>query len=50
MSFLYEMIGRLVVAVVRARYRHQLRAAAVVLAALGALAAYLLASQEVDEA
>ncbi len=53
MSLLYELIGRVVVLVVRRRYGRQIQAAGVVAGALavagGLIGAYLLASREVEE-
>lgn len=52
MPFLYEMIGRLVVWAVRRRYGRQLLVAGVFVLAtalVGAAAAYLLASRDVQE-
>jgi hypothetical protein len=49
MSAIYELIGRLVVTVVRVRYRRELRIAAVATVAGVLAAGYLLASREVDE-
>lgn len=49
MRLIYEMIGRTVVAVVRARYGKQLGVAGGTLLAGAALAAYLLASRDVEE-
>ena len=49
LSSIYELIGRLVVAVVRWRFGKQIRIAAGVIAAGGLVAAYLLASRGVEE-
>lgn len=46
---IYELIGRLVVAVVRWRFGRQIQIAAGALAAAGIVAAYLLASRSVEE-
>lgn len=49
MSTVYQTIGRLVITVVRVRFRRQLRIAAV-LALAGTIAAgYLLAGRDVEE-
>jgi len=51
LSAVYELIGRLVVEVVRRRYRTQIRAAAAAGAALATIGvgAYLAASRDEDE-
>lgn len=49
MSSIYELIGRIVVAFVRRRFGRQLQIAAGLAVAGGVLAAYLLASRDVDE-
>lgn len=49
MTAIYELIGRIVVLVVRLRFGRQIKLAATVAALLAALAAYLLARNEVQE-
>ena len=49
MSLLYELIGRMVVLVVRLRFRRQAQIAAGVSAAAAVGVAYLLASRNVEE-
>jgi len=49
MSFFYESIGRLVVFVVRRKFGRQLQIAGGVALAGGVVAAYLLASRDVEE-
>ena len=49
MSFIYESIGRIVVLVVRRKFGRQLQVAGGVALALGVVAAYLLASKDVEE-
>jgi hypothetical protein len=49
MSVLYELIGRIVVGLVRIRYRRQLRVAALVAVAATIAVGYVLASREVEE-
>ena len=48
-SSIYELIGRLVVLVVRRRFGGQLRVAAAVGIAAAAIGAYMLASREAEE-
>ena len=49
MSSFYELIGRIVVAFVRRRFGRQLQLAAGLAVAGGVIAAYLLASRDVEE-
>lgn len=49
MSFIYELIGRIVVALVRRRYGRQIQLAAGLTLAAGIVGAYLLASRDVEE-
>jgi uncharacterized protein YjeT (DUF2065 family) len=49
LSAVYELIGRIVVAFVRRRFGRQLRIAGGVAVAAGLIAAYFLASRDVDE-
>ena len=49
MSAIYELIGRLVVALVRRRFGRQIQLAAGVAVAAGVLVAYLVASRDVEE-
>ena len=49
MTLLYEMIGRVVVLLVRRRFGRQLRIAAGVGVAAALVGAYLIASREVEE-
>ena len=49
MTVLYTVIGRLVVALVRLRFRRQLRIAAAVAVAATLVAGYLVASREAEE-
>jgi hypothetical protein len=49
MSGIYELIGRLVVLIVRKRFGRQLRIAAGATVAAGIVAAYLVASRDVEE-
>ena len=49
MSLIYESIGRLVVFVVRKKFGRQLQVAAGLAVAGGVLAAYLVASRDVEE-
>ena len=49
MSLIYEMIGRLVVFVVRKKFGRQIQLAGGVALAGAVIAAYLLASRDVEE-
>jgi hypothetical protein len=49
MSAVYELIGRLVVRVVRVRYRRQLRVAAAIGLAAAAVAGYVAMTREPPE-
>ena len=49
MSLVYEMIGRTVVRLLRARFRRQIRIAAVATAVTLVLVGYLAATRSVDE-
>lgn len=49
MTVVYEMIGRLVVLVVRLKFGRQIRLAATLAALVAAIAAYLFARHEVQE-
>jgi hypothetical protein len=49
MSSVYELIGRLVVLIVRKRFGRQLQIAAGVAVAAGIAGAYLVASRDVEE-
>ena len=49
MNAIYTLIGRLVVLFVRRRFGRQLQVAGGVAVALGLVAAYLLASRDVEE-
>lgn len=49
MSLIYESIGRIVVFVVRKKFGRQLQLAGGVALAVGVVAAYLLASKDVEE-
>lgn len=49
MSAFYEAIGRMVVTLIRVRYRRQLRVAAVLGVGATIAAGYLLASRDVEE-
>lgn len=49
MASIYELIGRLVVAFVRRRFGRQISIVAGAVLAVGVLAAYLLASRDVEE-
>jgi uncharacterized protein YjeT (DUF2065 family) len=49
MTAVYTLIGRLVVLFVRRRFGRQLQVAGGVAVALGLVAAYLLASRDVEE-
>lgn len=49
MSSIYELIGRLVVALVRRRFGRQIQVAAGLALAVGVVGAYLLASRDVEE-
>ena len=49
MSYIYELIGRIVVGFVRARYRRQLRTAGALAVAVALLAGYVLANREPAE-
>lgn len=49
MSAIYEAIGRLVVTIVRIRFRRQLRIAAVLSVLATVAVGYLLASRDVEE-
>ncbi len=49
MASFYELIGRLVVFVVRKRFARQLQIAAGLAVAAGVFGAYLLASRDVEE-
>lgn len=49
MSFVYGLIGRIVVGYVRSRYGRQLQVAGGLAVAAGIIGAYLLASKDVEE-
>jgi hypothetical protein len=49
MSYIYEVIGRVVVAALRLRYGRQLRTAGVLAVAGALLAGYVLANRDVAE-
>jgi hypothetical protein len=49
MSTIYEAIGRIVVTLIRVRFRRQLRVAAVLGVGAALAAGYLLATRDVEE-
>ena len=49
MSAFYEAVGRIVVTMIRTRFRRQLRIAAVLALAATVVAGYLLAGRDVEE-